>query len=320
MIRVGVIRGGISPEYDISLKTGSEILRAIDSSVYKAVDILITKDGEWHLNGLPVNEEKLKLNVDVVWNALHGHFGEDGKLQQFLERLGIPYVGSTALASAMSHNKMLTRDHLASLGYLVPKSRVFKYLDEDMIEMVASDLFRTIVPPWIVKPLKGGSSIDTFIARSYDELVRALTYLSGKTDEVLVEEFVYGEELFTGVVEGHRNASHYTFPVFCIKSKHSMLCTEDRMGGEYRFELPRHLSDDVKKEIEAHAESIHKALGLRDYSSVDFIKSPKGLYVIEVDAYPALHEHSPFARALSETGVMNNVFVDTLLKRALKRK
>lgn len=317
MIRVGVLRGGISGEYDISLLTGGRVLSSLNKDKFVPVDLLITKDGEWHMNGLPVSGDKLKMSVDVIWNALHGHFGEDGKVQQFLDSLYIPYVGSGALASAVAHNKLLARDRLKELGYLVPKSRLIKYIDDDILDVVAKDVFMTIPPPWVVKPISGGSSLDTFIARTYDELVGALHELKKRHQEIVIEEYIYGQELWTGVIEHFRNKEHYTFPVHCVSTNEGMLCTHHRLSGEYLFYIPKDTPHDAKKSIENHAQRIHKELGLKGYSSVDFIQNKKGLYVLEVDSQPAFHEHSQFSKALESIGVSFGQFVESLIEDTL---
>ena len=90
MIRVGVIRGGPSSEYEVSLNTGANVLSHLRGDVlrekYKPVDILIDKDATWHVNGKPITLEHVSNNVDVIFNALHGEFGEDGKVQQMLNQ------------------------------------------------------------------------------------------------------------------------------------------------------------------------------------------------------------------------------------------
>jgi D-alanine-D-alanine ligase len=320
MIRVGVLRGGVSPEYDISLLVGGRVLSSLNTQKFTPVDLLITKDGEWHMNGLPVSPDKLKLSVDIIWNALHGHFGEDGKVQQFLDSIDIPYVGSGAFASAVCHNKMLCRDRIKDLGYLVPKSRVIKYVDEDIVSLLAKDIFMTIPPPWVVKPLSGGSSVDTYIARSYDELVGAIYEMKDKYDEILIEEYIYGQELWSGVVDNFRNEECYSFPTHCISTDNGMLCTHQRLSGDYSFYIPKDTPKEVRDEVESHARKIHKALGLNGYSSVDFIKNKKGLYVLEVDSQPAFHDHAPFSKALDAMGVTFTHFLESLIENSMHKK
>jgi len=90
MIRVGVLRGGTGTKYDASLATGAYVLKHLPRDLYEPVDIFIDRAGQWHVGGVPVSHDKLQRRIDVVWNALHGFYGEDGKAAQLLENLGIP--------------------------------------------------------------------------------------------------------------------------------------------------------------------------------------------------------------------------------------
>src|SRR6185436_14653347 len=108
-IRVGVLRGGPSPEYKVSLETGRSVLENLPEEHYTPVDIFISRDGVWHEAGLPVRPEKILKKVDVVWNALHGAYGEDGEVQKLLDQLGTLYTGSGALSSAMGMNKITSK-------------------------------------------------------------------------------------------------------------------------------------------------------------------------------------------------------------------
>jgi D-alanine-D-alanine ligase-like ATP-grasp enzyme len=93
-IRVGVVRGGPSAEYVVSLKTGEAVLKHLDPEKYVAIDILVTPRGDWYMNGVRTELPEIGAHVDVIWNAMHGKFGEDGKVQQHFEALNIPYTGS----------------------------------------------------------------------------------------------------------------------------------------------------------------------------------------------------------------------------------
>ena len=107
-MRIGVLRGGPSSEYEVSLKTGANVLKAL-SETHRPLDIFISKDGKWHREGVERTPDHALLGVDVVFNALHGEYGEDGKVQQILQQLGIPYTGSDSIASALAMNKVLSK-------------------------------------------------------------------------------------------------------------------------------------------------------------------------------------------------------------------
>ena len=170
-IRVGVLCGGPSLEHEVSLKTGESVLRNLPEK-YSAKDIFINKEGEWHLDGKPAHHERIFRQIDVVFNALHGEYGEDGKVQQLLESFGVPYTGSGVLASALGMNKILARQAFKSAGLKVPTG--FEIILENGFAETAKKIFRNMPPPWVIKYPSGGSSVGVSIARSFDDLANAL--------------------------------------------------------------------------------------------------------------------------------------------------
>lgn len=169
-IRVGVVRGGPSSEYDISLQTGENVLRALrhKTDQYAPIDILLTKSGEWYVNGLKTDLGHIATHVDVVWNALHGTFGEDGKVQKLFEHFGIPYTGSTSLPSAIGMHKGLAKERFVAAGLLVPRGDI---LAGDTVEgKDALTNLRQEPYPFIVKPVTGGSSVATSLVHNDEQL------------------------------------------------------------------------------------------------------------------------------------------------------
>ena len=125
MIRVGVVRGGVSREYDLSLKTGGSVLQILREhfpSSYKAIDILITKDGIWHIAGRPISSDELVSSVDVVWNGLHGEYGEDGALQAQLEALNIPTLVQVLLRLHSVPTRNLSKKKSVSLVCILARN------------------------------------------------------------------------------------------------------------------------------------------------------------------------------------------------------
>ena len=122
-IRVGIVRGGPSSEYYVSLKTGQTVLRHLPEK-YIPVDILIDKTGLWHKDGWQTTPEDIFRNVDVIFNALHGEYGEDGKIQQLMDQFGVSYTGSQALASAIGMNKLQSKN-------------IFNYLNKHFTQQIS---------------------------------------------------------------------------------------------------------------------------------------------------------------------------------------
>ena len=118
-LRIGVLRGGPSSEYDVSLQSGAHVLKHL-SETHKPVDIFISRDGAWHVGGVEKSPERILKHMDVVFNALHGTFGEDSKVQDLLNSHDIPYTGSDKLPSAIAMNKWLTKERLKLVGIKTP--------------------------------------------------------------------------------------------------------------------------------------------------------------------------------------------------------
>ena len=125
-LRVGVLRGGPSAEYEVSLNSGAEVLRAINeyhSNKFRALDIFIDKKGNWHINGLAIKPEQAIHQIDIACNALHGNYGEDGKIQNFLEAHNVPFTGSGSLGSAIGMNKIMTKKIFNDHNIKTPQCR-----------------------------------------------------------------------------------------------------------------------------------------------------------------------------------------------------
>jgi len=335
MIKVGVIRGGLSNEYDVSLATGANVLSHLrtdpmNAMKYKVYDILIDKDGVWHMNGLPTSMEKLAHNIDVIVNALHGEYGEDGKVQQILEQFGIPYTGSGILPSALSYNKALAKQEFKRLGIKTPNHFVLPSYQSDIdgnrenyAQKKAGEVFRKLSPPWIVKPLTGGSSLGIHVCKTMPDLIKVFENSETVNVSMIVEELITGKEATVGVIENFRNKEHYILPSIEIRPpQESVFFDYDaKYSGSSDEICPGNFSSEEKKELERLAEMIHKGLNLSHYSRSDFIVTPKrGIYALEVNTLPGLTEESLVPKSLSAVGVHMPEFIDHLIELALAKK
>ncbi|KKW47275.1 MAG: D-alanine-D-alanine ligase [Candidatus Kaiserbacteria bacterium GW2011_GWA2_58_9] len=209
---VGVLRGGTSGEYPLSLKTGAAMMAALPEERYETRDILIDREGMWHLRGMPATPARALSQVDVVLNALHGGVGEDGTVQRILDRTGIPYAGSRALSAGLSLNKIRAREVLQGAG--IPMARAVSFsLDNRMsTQDMAEAIFETFGPPYVVKPPAEGSSRGIRIAKTVIELPETLADTLDEYGVVLVEEYLSGAHATAAIVEHFRDEPLYVFP------------------------------------------------------------------------------------------------------------
>lgn len=324
MLRIGVLRGGPSSEYDVSLASGSAVLTALRerlAHLYKARDILIDKKGVWHLDGVAFPAGEISRKIDVAFNALHGSFGEDGKVQSFLETHGMPFTGSDSLASAVGMNKILSKKAFAAHGIKSP------YWTEVSSEKVRNDpsavtkqIFTTFVFPAVVKPASGGSSVGVSIARTSGELQEALELAAEHGETIVIEEFIPGIEATCGVIEGFRGYDIYALPPVEIRPHLGFFDYKAKYQGGSDEIVPATFSESTKRDLERLAAQIHHALGLRHYSRSDFIIHPRrGIYVLEVNTLPGLTNESLVPKALRAVGSDIHELVEHLIGLALKR-
>ncbi len=315
---VGVLRGGPSSEYEVSLSSGSEVLKHLPEG-YVPIDIFISKQGEWHVDGHVVQPQDILKKVDVVFNALHGEYGEDGKVQGILEREEVSYTGSTSLASAVGMNKAMTKKILKVHDVRMPIHMVLH--KNDLCSEKVREVFHTFPQPSVIKPLFGGSSVGVRVARTEKDLTDALEQAFTYADKVIVEEYIQGKEATCGIVEGFRGEENYTLmpteivdtsgtDVWGYDSKYS-----DDMHSMY---CPGRFFDSEKKEIQRLTKLAHEVLGLRHYSRSDFIVHPKrGVYFLEVNTLPGLTEASLLSHALVQSGSDLSEFLGHILERAM---
>lgn len=321
-IRVGVLRGGPSNEYETSLKTGSSVLKNLPEGAV-GVDIFIGRNGAWHVGGVPAKEGEVLSRVDVVWNALHGAYGEDGKVQRLLETFGAPYTGSGPHASFLGMNKERAKAELTGLGFRMPQHRIFRPRNDSAGE-AANMVFGAAPPPWIIKPLSGGSSLGIVIARTFPELMSVLTMLTERDDAegaYIIEEMIRGKEATVGIIDDFRGELMYALPPTEIRppKKSAFFDYDAKYSGKSEEICPGNFSREEKEALETAARAVHKKLGLRHYSRSDFIVAPIGIYFLEVNTLPGLTEESLFPKGLRAVGSSLRDFVEHTLRRVMKK-
>lgn len=318
-LRVGVIRGGLGSEYHVSLRTGGNVLAAIVGDKYEAHDILITNAGEWHIDGVPTSPSKLSQHIDVVFNALHGEFGEDGKVQKILEIFNIPYTGSTVLPSAIGMNKELAKKYFSAIGIKVPRGLVVARGEEvsDVIARVGNEIHA----PWVVKPLTGGSSVGISLANDSLELVSAVEKALAYSEKAIIEEYVRGREVTVGVVDSFDGLGSYATPPLEVLLPEGKLFDYDQKYKNLMHPVgPARMSSAERGALEEVALRAHVHLGARHYARYDFIMTDGGPCLLEVNTLPGLTNTSLLMKSLSLNGLALPEFVDYVLTLALTKK
>lgn len=319
---VAVLRGGPSSEYEVSLKTGLGVIAALQQSGVTTKDIVISREGEWLLNGFMKKPEDTLYGVDVVFIALHGAYGEDGTVQRMLDRFAIPYTGSGPYASAIAMNKILTKEHLSKHGVRMPKHMRITRTGVTSPIKTAMSIESLFGPQYVIKPTSGGSSIGTQVAKNVHELGSMLELLLTDYDDLLVEERIIGTEATVGVLENYRGAPLYNMPAIEIvpPSDAGFFNTNVKYNGTTNEICPGRFLKPDKDALAQIAGLVHTTLGLRHYSRSDFIVAKDGVYFLEVNTLPGLTPESLFPKAIEAVGGNYNELITHLISEATGKK
>ncbi len=320
---VAVLRGGPSSEYEVSLRTGAEVLKALERERYHPRDVFIDREGRWHLHGAPVLPERALRGTDVVFNVVHGEYGEDGRLHHILETLGVPYTGPDRLSTLLAFNKQRTKDEVSKLGVRVARGVVADMPAAAEFEEMTHLLFRSFSMPAVVKPVIGGSSVGITLARDFHSLRDGLERAFAVSPKALVEEYIRGREATVGVIDHFRGERAYALlPVeIVLPPQRPFFDYEAKYGGETQEICPGNFSATEKQALMDAARVAHEGLGMRDYSRSDFIVSKRGIYFLEINSAPAvgLTEHSLLPKAVAAVGSSLSDFVSHIIELVRKR-
>ena len=294
--------GGSSAEREISIQSGTMILRALQSLGYDAKSI------DYDERFVDAMRE---LKPDVVFNALHGPGGEDGHVQALLEYLSIAYTGSGVEAAALSMDKHLTKKLLAAEGLPTAAWDLFE-LSGGTLPLLPGSLDL----PLVVKPRFEGSALGVVIVRTHEQWTTAMLNASKTYSEVLAEEFVDGREFTCGVL------GEEALPIVEIVPNRDEFYTYEakyQPGGSTHI-VPARIDEDLAARMQMLALSAHRLIGLRDCSRTDFIVSRDNRpYILEINSLPGMTPTSLLPDAAAAVGISFEALVDRLVGYALER-
>lgn len=302
-LKVGIIAGGLSAEREVSLKTGTEIDKALKKLGYRTTFIDF-KTGSF---------AQLK-SIDIAFLALHGRYGEDGTVQGMLELLKIPYTGSGVLSSAVVLDKILTKKLLHCQGLPTPPYMVHDCQNPRPIDKVDQAVKKDIGYPVIVKPNREGSTIGITIVRKPSQLKDGLAEAGRHDRMVLVEKFIQGRELTSSIL----GAKPLALPIIEIQPKSGFYDYQSKYTVNMtEYLVPADLADNMTSRINDIALQCHTLLGCCSISRVDFILDRRGTpYVLEVNTMPGMTPTSLVPKAAKAAGINFGLLVEIILNDA----
>ena len=256
--------------------------------------------------------------IDVAFIALHGPWGEDGTLQGLLDILGIPYVGSGVLASALAMDKVMAKQVMRSAGIEVPRDAVVTRTGYARDPAAAATTARDIGYPVFVKPVRQGSSFGAARVDRPDQLPAAVADALRYDDRALIEERLDGTELTVGVIGGDDDL--IALPVIEIVTRRTFFDYKAKYDPAETQEIcPARVPDDVARRAQDLALRVHRALGCADLSRTDMIHAGARMPVLEVNTIPGMTSNSLLPKAARVAGIPFGELLDRLIRSAMER-
>ena len=299
--KIAVICGGPSSEREISLRSGKNIFEALKKLGYKNVELI---DIDKNISKVLIDKK-----IEVVYNAMHGRYGEDGCIQGLLEILEIPYTGCGVTASSVCMNKDYTKNVLRNFDIPLIKSVLIKK-NEDYCEKI-----KELKYPMMLKPVSEGSSLGMFKVSDEKEMEECFKKSLKYNQDVLVEEYLDGKSLTVGVLENGDEL--FATEIIEFNTKTEWYDYEAKYtAGMTEFIIPAKLSDDMTQKVKDIAVKAFKACGCRGVSRVDFLVSDNVPYVLEINTSPGMTDLSDLPAQSKAMGISYENLVQIILNGA----
>jgi len=351
IINVLVLSGGPSAERSVSLKSGEMVCEHLDPERYNVVPVEVAMDGTWYRAGehdesrrIDTSEESHALipslgilsaevgksidrvligeEIEVVFIAMHGAYGEDGTIQGLLDAFGVRYSGSGLCASALAMDKIRSRHMFMRHRLKVPR---WTHSNRDRWDRDSGRLLEMLEEgfkfPCVVKPNNLGSSIGVFVVENHDHLEPAVDEVLRMADEVIVEEFLEGKEITCSVLEHPgTNGRLQALPVVEIVPHRPFFDYSAKYDPELAEEIvPARISEEAEVAAKKAALTAHRALGCSGFSRTDMILVGDVPYILETNTIPGLTPVSLFPKAAAAAGFDFSELLDILVDCALDK-
>jgi len=321
MKHIGIFCGGFSSEYEISLKSAETIINNLPNS-YLGIKIIVSKNnwevqhnnysGHFDLNtGLVHLSSGESIKIDGAIIYIHGDPGENGKIQALFDILGIPYINSNVLASALSFDKWFCNQFLKSFGIPVAQSIQLKKGQTMNPNLIVKELGL----PLFIKPTDSGSSYGISKVTREDEIPQALVIAFNEGDTVVIESFLNGIEVTCGVYRNGRNT--IALPLTEIVSDNEFFDYDAKYNGKSNEITPARIPNDSTTLIQTQSKQIYELLGLKSIARIDFMLVDKVPYLIEVNTTPGFSSESIVPKMLKEAQISIKEFWGSILMTEL---
>ena len=309
MVRnIALLTGGDSSEWQIALQGAENIGNALDRSRYTPYTIVL-RNGHWTYTApdgtksepdrndftLPVAGRKIKLDYALI--VIHGTPGEDGRLQGYLDMMGIPYSSCGFVSSVLTFDKAACKRAVAGSGIHLAKEILLNKTSEIDPAAIVAELGL----PLFVKPNASGSSFGVTKVKKQNELLPAITEAFKESDQVLMEEFIEGREISCGVMIA--GGKEYIFPITELVCQSEFFDYKAKYQGFSNEITPADLPEAIRKEVNRLTLIAYKRLNCRGVVRIDFIVKGETPYMIEINTIPGMSSHSIIPQQAATMGM-----------------
>lgn len=319
---IAILAGGESSEWQISLKSASQVEQIIDRTKYTTYKITI-RGGRWYhtdkqnrewdvdRNDFSLDMDGAKVKLEYALIIIHGTPGEDGRIQGYLDMMNIPYSSSGFVTSVITFDKSACKRAVAGTGVNLAKEIILDGSEKPN----TSHIVNTLGLPLFVKPNASGSSFGVTKVKKEEDLIPAIENALKESDRALLEEFIEGREISCGVMVA--GGKEYIFPITELVCQTEFFNYEAKYQGLSNEITPADLEQEVVKEVNRMTLSVYKTLRCRGIARVDFIIRGKTPYMIEINTVPGMSAQSIIpqqaaAMGMSMTELFNIIIEDTV--------
>lgn len=321
MKKIGVICGGFSSEFEISLKSGATIIANFPDG-YMPIKIVLSSEkciAFWEGKSVEIDLKEKGFTVDHKWIKLdayliytHGDPGENGRLQALFDMHNIPYINSGALASELSFDKWFCNQFIKGFDVHVANSKLLLKGDKVNTE----EIINILKLPVFVKPCDSGSSYGISRVNKQEDLQKAIDFAFQEGDSVVIESFLDGTEVTCGVYQNKEGIQ--ALPLAEIVSENEFFDYEAKYLGKSQEIVPARISEENTLKVQAIAKRIYGILRLRSIVRIDFMLVGDTPYVIEVNTTPGFTEESIVPRMLKSQGLPLKDFWTEIISYEMK--
>lgn len=323
-MKVAVVMGGYSGEYEVSLRSGQLILTHLDRNKYEVFEVHILKEGWYLVEGenrytlnrgdFSVEKNEKTIRFDVIVNTIHGTPGEDGQLQAYWKLLGIPYTGCDFYQSALTFNKRDTLSVLAKFN--IPKAKSVYTSKKETIDKKA--IISELGLPLFVKANQSGSSLGVSKVNNPEEFEKALQTAFEVDENILIESFLNGREFSVGALK--LNGKTTVLGITEIIPENDFFDYEAKYLGKSKEITPAQVDVEIEEKLIQTTAKVYDILGMTGFSRVDFIVMNGEPYFIEINTNPGLSPQSIFPQQVTYRGLNFSDLLDSEIQLALHRK